>query len=93
MAGRKLIEGVMAAALALLPIKAMAEDTLKIGLFNRDAAIIAAEGKGFLKQENLRAEIHTVTDSPTLLRNLIKGNYDLILNNADNVIAWAEGQG
>jgi ABC-type nitrate/sulfonate/bicarbonate transport system substrate-binding protein len=27
------------------------------------------------------------------LRNLIKGNYDLILNNADNVIAWAEGQG
>jgi ABC-type nitrate/sulfonate/bicarbonate transport system substrate-binding protein len=28
-----------------------------------------------------------------LLRNLIKGNYDLILNNADNVIAWAEGQG
>jgi ABC-type nitrate/sulfonate/bicarbonate transport system substrate-binding protein len=34
-----------------------------------------------------------VTDSPTLLRNLIKGNYDLIINNADNVIAWAEGQG
>ena len=24
---------------------------------------------------------------------MIKGNYDLILNNADNVIAWAEGQG
>jgi ABC-type nitrate/sulfonate/bicarbonate transport system substrate-binding protein len=83
----------MVAALTLLPIKVMAEDTLKIGLFNRDAAIIAAEGKGFLKQENLHAEIHTVTDSPTLLRNLIKGNYDLILNNADNVIAWAEGQG
>ncbi|HEY6198416.1 MAG TPA: ABC transporter substrate-binding protein, partial [Candidatus Binatia bacterium] len=33
------------------------------------------------------------TDSPTLLRNLISGRYDLILNNADNVIAWAEGQG
>jgi ABC-type nitrate/sulfonate/bicarbonate transport system substrate-binding protein len=38
-------------------------------------------------------EINTVTDSPTLLRNLIRGQYDLILNNADNVIAWAEGQG
>ena len=38
-------------------------------------------------------EINTVTDSPTLLRNLISGQYDLILNNADNVIAWAEGQG
>jgi ABC-type nitrate/sulfonate/bicarbonate transport system substrate-binding protein len=83
----------MAAILALLPIEAMAEDTIKIGLFNRDAAIIAAEGKGFLKQENIRAEINTVTDSPTLLRNLIRGQYDLILNNADNVIAWAEGQG
>ncbi len=71
----------------------MAEDIILIGLFNRDAAIITAIGKGFLKQENIRVEINTVTDSPTLLRNLITGKYDLILNNADNVIAWAEGQG
>jgi len=75
------------------PIEAMAEDVIRIGLFNRDAAIIAAEAKGFLKQENIRVEIAAVTDSPTLLRNLISGHYDLILNNADNVIAWAEGQG
>src|SRR5687768_3780823 len=39
----EIIKGVLAAALALLPVKAMAEDTIKIGLFNRDAAIIAAE--------------------------------------------------
>ena len=71
----------------------MAQDLIKIGLFNRDAAIIAAVERGFLKQENINVEINTVTDSLTLLRNLIKGNYDLILNNADNVIAWAEGQG
>jgi ABC-type nitrate/sulfonate/bicarbonate transport system substrate-binding protein len=71
----------------------MAEDVIKIGLFNKDAVIIAAEAKGFLKAENILVEISTVTDSPTLLRNLIQGNYDLILNNADNVIAWAEGQG
>jgi ABC-type nitrate/sulfonate/bicarbonate transport system substrate-binding protein len=71
----------------------MAEDIIKIGLFNKDAVIIAAEAKGFLKAENILVEINTVTDSPTLLRNLIQGNYDLILNNADNVIAWAEGQG
>jgi ABC-type nitrate/sulfonate/bicarbonate transport system substrate-binding protein len=83
----------MAAVLALSPIDSMAEDVIKIGLFNRDAAIIVAEGKGFLDQENIRVEIDTVTDSPTLLRNLISGKYDLILNNADNVIAWAEGQG
>jgi len=71
----------------------MAEDLIKIGLFNQDAAIIAAQRNGFLRQENIRVEINTVTDSPTLLRNLISGRYDLILNNADNVIAWAEGQG
>ena len=89
----KFVKGVLAVALALLPANAMSEDTIKIGLFNRDASVIVAADKGFLKQENIKAEIHTVTDSPTLLRNLIKGNYDLILNNADNVIAWAEGQG
>jgi len=71
----------------------MAEDLLRIGTFGKDAALLAAEGRGFLKAENLRVETNIVTDSPTLLRNLISGRYDLILNNADNVIAWAEGQG
>lgn len=89
----KLVKGVVAEALALLPHQAMAEDVIRIGMFNRDAAIITAVGKGFLQQENIRVEINTVTDSPTLLRGLINGKYDLILNNADNVIAWAEGQG
>jgi ABC-type nitrate/sulfonate/bicarbonate transport system substrate-binding protein len=71
----------------------MAEDVIQIGLFNKDPAIIAADAKGFFKKENIRIQIDTVTDSPTLLRNLISGKYDLIMNNADNVIAWAEGQG
>jgi ABC-type nitrate/sulfonate/bicarbonate transport system substrate-binding protein len=83
----------LAAFLWLLPSVVMAEDVIQIGLFNKDAAIIAAEAKGFLKKENIRVQINTVTDSPTLLRNLISGKYDVILNNADNVIAWAEGQG
>jgi ABC-type nitrate/sulfonate/bicarbonate transport system substrate-binding protein len=89
----KIKEALAAALLVLLPGTIMAQDTLKIGMFNKDAVILAAEAKGILKAEDIGVEIHTVTDSPTLLRNLIKGNYDLILNNADNVIAWAEGQG
>ena len=89
----KTMKGVWLPLIMLLPVNLMAEDLIRIGLFNRDAAIIAAEGKYFLKRENIRVEIKPVTDSPTLLRNLIRGNYDLILNNADNVIAWAEGQG
>jgi ABC-type nitrate/sulfonate/bicarbonate transport system substrate-binding protein len=80
-------------AFVLLLTIVMAEDIIRMGLFNKDAAIIAAEAKGFFKAENIRVEISSVTDSPTLLRNLINGKYDLILNNADNVIAWAEGQG
>ena len=89
----KIMKGVWLPLIMLLPVNLMAEDLIRIGLFNRDAAIIAAEGKDFLKRENIRVEIKPVTDSPTLLRNLIRGNYDLILNNADNVIAWTEGQG
>ena len=81
------------AVFLLLPVHVMAEDLLRIGLFNKDAVILAAQEKGFLKNENIRVEINTVTDSPTLLRNLISGRCDIILNNADNVIAWAEGQG
>jgi len=89
----KLKEVLAAVVFALLPATVMAEDVIRIGLFNREAPIIAAQSKDFLKQENIRVEINSVTDSPTLLRSLISGKYDLILNNADNVIAWAEGQG
>jgi ABC-type nitrate/sulfonate/bicarbonate transport system substrate-binding protein len=71
----------------------MSEDLIRIGTFNKDAVIIAAQERGFLKTENIRVEMNIVTDSPTLMRNLIAGRYDLILNNADNVIAWTEGQG
>jgi len=68
-------------------------DTIRLGTFGKDAALLAAEHRGFFKAENIGVEVDIVTDSPTLLRNLIAGRYDLILNNADNVIAWAEGQG
>ncbi|MGH7833320.1 MAG: ABC transporter substrate-binding protein [Candidatus Binatia bacterium] len=71
----------------------MNEDLIRIGTFNKDAVVIAAQERGFLKAEGIRIEMNIVTDSPTLMRNLINGGYDLILNNADNVIAWTEGQG
>lgn len=71
----------------------MAEDLIRLGTLNKDAVILAADQRGFLKAENIRMEMNIVTDSPTLLRNLIGGRTDLIVNNADNVIAWAEGQG
>jgi NitT/TauT family transport system substrate-binding protein len=84
---------VAVAAFLLLPNTVMAEDVIQIGTFRKDVPILAAEAKGFFQAENIRVQVNTVTDSPTLYRNLISGKYDLILNNADNVIAWAEGQG
>src|SRR5439155_22460780 len=64
----------------------------RIGVANKEAVLITAKEMGLLKAETIRDEINTETDSPTLLRNLISGRYDHILNNADNVIAWAEDQ-
>ena len=72
---------------------AMAEDVLRVGTFNRDALNVLADEKGFLKKENIRVELNLVTNSVDLMRNLISEKYDLIHTNADNVIAWAEGQG
>ena len=66
---------------------------LRVGVFTTNTAIIVADAKEFLQKENIRVEIDYVTDSPTLLRNLIDGKYDIIFANADNVISWSEGQG
>lgn len=71
----------------------MSEDLIRIGTFSKDPVILAAEEKGFLATEKIRVAIDFVTEPPTLFRNLINGTYDLVLNNADNVIAWTEGQG
>jgi ABC-type nitrate/sulfonate/bicarbonate transport system substrate-binding protein len=74
-------------------MKIIMAEKLRVGVFTTNTAIIVADAKEFLQKENIRVEIDYVTDSPTLLRNLIDGKYDIILANADNVISWSEGQG
>ena len=76
----------------LVPQENKAADLLRVGAFNRDALNVIAEEKGFLRQENLRIEVNLVNNSVDLMRNLNGGTYDIIHTNADNVIAWAEGQ-
>ncbi len=83
----------MAAAMMLASQAAGAEDVIKAGMFNRDAVNVIAEAKGFLKEENLRLEVSQAANSIDLMRNLIGGKTNIVLTNADNVIAWAEGQG
>ena len=73
------LKEVLAVAFLLLPTMVMAEDLIRIGTFNKDAAIIAAEQRGLLKAENIRVEMNLVTDSPTLLRSLINTTHTIFL--------------
>jgi len=66
---------------------------VSVGIFTINIVITVADAKHFFAQENVFADIDGVTDSATLLRNLIDGKYDIILANADNVVSWCEGQG
>ena len=66
---------------------------IRVGIFTPNIVLAIAEAAGFLNQEHIRVEIESVTDSASLLRNLIGGKYEIILANADNVISWCEGQG
>ncbi|MBI3940501.1 MAG: ABC transporter substrate-binding protein [Acidobacteria bacterium] len=87
---RGLLTGFLTLAFASV---AAAEDRLRIGVFSRDAVSFVAEGKGFLRQEGIHVEYALVRASVELMRNFVDGKFDLIHTTADNVIAWAEGQG
>jgi ABC-type nitrate/sulfonate/bicarbonate transport system substrate-binding protein len=81
------------ALIAIFPHQAFAQELLSIGAFTRDAAQVVAEEKGFLRAENIKANLGLVTNSVDLMRGFAGGKYDLIQTTADNVIAWVEGQG
>lgn len=70
-----------------------AEDLLRIGVFSRDGVSFVGEGTGFFKAEGIRTEYTHVRASVELMRKFRDGQFDLIHTTADNVIAWAEGQG
>jgi ABC-type nitrate/sulfonate/bicarbonate transport system substrate-binding protein len=89
-----ILRGLLGGLLALAFFStSQAEDLLRIGGFTRDAVSFIAERKGFLQQEGIRLEYTHVRASVELMRNLVSGKFDLIHTTADNVIAWAEGQG
>ena len=70
------------------------EDILSVGGFSGlGAATDVAERKGFLEAEKITLNFDRVDSSQELMTNFISGRYDIIQTNADNIIAWAEGQG
>ena len=71
-----------------------AQDVVRIGAFNnRDPVQLIAREKGFFAGEKIAVEANPVTNSVDLMRNFINARSDVIHTNADNIIAWAEGQG
>jgi len=76
------------------PCFSQAEDILNVGGFTGAGAVgEVAERKGFLEAEGITVKFNRVRSSPELMRKFISGKYDIIQTNADNIIAWAEGQG
>ncbi|MDH3532819.1 MAG: ABC transporter substrate-binding protein [Gammaproteobacteria bacterium] len=71
-----------------------ANDVLNIGGFSGIGAVAeVAIGKGFFEAEQITVKFNQVRSSKEQMRNFISGKYDIIQTNADNIIAWAEGQG
>lgn len=69
-------------------------DVINLGGFSGIGAVgVVAERKGYFDAENLEVKFHRVRSSKEQMRKFISGEYDIIQTNADNVIAWAEGQG
>ena len=69
-------------------------ETLSAGGFSGlGVATDVAKSKGFFENEGINFEFERVESSKELMTKFISGEYDIIQTNADNVIAWAEGQG
>ncbi len=63
------------------------------GFSGLGVATDVAHARGFLEEEKIDFDYDRVDSSEELMAGLISGRYDIIQTNADNVIAWAEGQG
>lgn len=73
---------------------AQAEDVIDLGGFSGIGAVgLVANHNGYFAAEDLAIRFHRVRSSKEQMRNFIDGTYDIIQTNADNIIAWAEGQG
>ncbi len=69
-------------------------DTLHAGGFSGlGVATDVAHAKGFFDEQHIDFSYERVDSSEELMTKLIGGEYDIIQTNADNVIAWTEGQG
>jgi ABC-type nitrate/sulfonate/bicarbonate transport system substrate-binding protein len=87
--------GAMAAGAALAPLASRAEaagapQKVRVIVFEKPPAVVAAQYKGFLAREGLDVDWTITRGSAEQMRGLLAGQWDIAQTAADNVMAYVD---
>ena len=71
----------------------MATDRLVVNVFNVDAALNVARGRGLLAAEGIDVELLVTPNSTDQMRGLGKGAWQIVSTAFDNVLGWSGREG
>ena len=71
----------------------MATDRLVVNVFNVDAALNVAQGRGLLAAEGLDVELIVTPNSTDQMRGLSTGSWQIVSTAFDNVLGWSGREG
>ena len=71
----------------------MATDRLVVNVFNVDAALHVARGRGLFAAEGLDVELLVTPNSTDQMRGLGKGSWQIVSTAFDNVLGWSGREG
>jgi ABC-type nitrate/sulfonate/bicarbonate transport system substrate-binding protein len=68
-------------------------DRLRVNVFNEDAALIVARGKGLFAADGLDVDVMVTPNSTDQMRGLSKGAWQIVSTAFDNVLGWSGREG
>ena len=71
----------------------MTTDRLVVNVFNVDAALNVACGRGLFAEEGIDVELLVTPNSTDQMRGLGKGSWQIVSTAFDNVLGWSRGCG
>ena len=71
----------------------MATDRLVVNVFNVDAALNVAQGRGLFAAEGIDVELLVTPNSTDQMRGLGKGSWQIVSTAFDNVLGWSGREG
>lgn len=71
----------------------MATDRLVVNVFNVDAALNVARGRGLFTAEGIDVELLVTPNSTDQMRGLGKGSWEIVSTAFDNVLGWSGREG